>query len=72
MTRICGGGAASGGELMDTRPFVLPASRTGIKFEDAFAAMAKRLGEALKAGRPLVLDCKDVSPHWLVKDDSPL
>ncbi|KAG1671553.1 hypothetical protein FOA52_011275 [Chlamydomonas sp. UWO 241] len=57
----------SGGELVDTRALVLPVARTGIKFEDAFEALSGRMGAALKAGRPIVLDCSDNSPHWLDK-----
>lgn len=53
-----------GAELVDTRPLVLPVSRTGVKFPDAFATMCSRIAAALKAGRPVVLDLQDLSPHW--------
>ena len=39
-------------------------SRTGIKFEDAFAMMTKCIAAAIKGGMPVVLDVKDASPHW--------
>jgi len=55
-----------GAELVNTRPFVLPVSRTGIKFDDAFAHMAGCMTAAIQQGRPIVLDCQDNSPNWCV------
>ncbi len=55
-----------GAELVDTRPFVLPVSRTGVKFPDAFASMVTRITAAIRGGRPVVLDVQDSSPHWWV------
>ena len=37
-------------QVLSTRPWVLPASRTGIKFEDHFAAVMTKMTAAIKMG----------------------
>jgi hypothetical protein len=49
-------------QVIDTRPFVLGATRTGVKLDDAAKTARLQLGRALRAGRLAVVDVEDEPP----------